>query len=481
MLSVNYLATFLSNKQKPIEESFYDDIQPFERNKNFERKSLILLPDILSKDKSHKEKDFSNKKSYDSFTKSRMDKVNSDKVNKRTEYSNNELKKENDSNNIVMNTLSNSIKNVVFEQEENISSLENLLSPLYDCFDALFGKGCKFFIDHKDYKNRSFIFSLFQSVLSTSDTEFLMMTEEEKTVHIKEAIKKMDNDFVEKNLYEKYNYNILYTKITKKRLNYILKMAVQWKHTVEDKDDPRGQNKILLQCIYQYISDYFGIHLIIFHISCKMIQFDRCETYLTTRFGKKVYKIVPTMFLVFEEGKIKPIIQDGDNSYFLFSKQKDLINNVWKYLNIYDYSKTLEESLRELDLEEISEKTVLKPDDFFTEKNESIEEKLFFNEKSLEQPIFEKKEEVISKNEIKSESKEEPINKSENQNIQNENPLNEKKIYQKSELEKLFVQQLKDICKTLDISVSKKSETTQKWVSKTKGELIEDIIAKNNL
>ena len=258
-------------------------------------------------------------------------------------------------------------------------------------------------------------------------------------------------------------------------------MAVQWKHTVEDKDDPRGQNKILLQCIYQYISDYFGIHLIIFHISCKMIQFDRCETYLTTRFGKKVYKIVPTMFLVFEEGKIKPIIQDGDNSYFLFSKQKDLINNVWKYLNIYDYSKTLEESLRELDLEEISEKTVLKPDDFFTEKNESIEEKLFFNEKSLEQPIFEKKEEVISKNEIKSESKEEPINKSENQNIQNENPLNEKKIYQKSELEKLFVQQLKDICKTLDISVSKKSETTQKWVSKTKGELIEDIIAKNNL
>ena len=45
---IYYLATFLSNRQKPIDESFYDDIQPFEKNKLFERKPLAQLPEILN-------------------------------------------------------------------------------------------------------------------------------------------------------------------------------------------------------------------------------------------------------------------------------------------------------------------------------------------------------------------------------------------------------------------------------------------------
>ncbi len=483
MLSVNYLATFLSNKQKPIEESFYDDIQLFEKNKLFERKPLMQLPEIL--------------KSNDRKNVERKDYSEKDNTNflRPQEYKNskNDTRNLNNQSNVDgYENIQSQSKQVSFERQVsfettkydsepvNVSNIENILSSLYDCFSVLFGKREKLFIDNREFKNKSFIFSLFQSVLSISDLSFIELVEEEKTVRIKEAIKKMDNDFVEKQLYERYNYNILYNKLTKKRLNYILKMAVQWKHTVEDKDDPRNQNKLLLQCIYQYISDYFGVHVIIFHTSCKMIQFDRCETYLTTRFGKKVQKILPTMFLVFEDGKMKPIVRDSENSLFLFSTHKDLINNVWKHLNIYDYAKSLENLLGSVDEVVVEEKTNIVENQvktFFKEQAEQAEqpkqEQQHPDQKQyLDQPLKpeDKQNNVEEKKSDINLSKEivEPIS---------ENNLDESSSYKRVDLEKMVVQNLKDICKGLSISVTKKSETTQKWISKTKGELIEDILS----
>ncbi len=493
MLSVNYLATFLSNRQKPIEESFYDDIQLFEKNKLFERKPLTQLPEILNsksdRKEDYKKDDFKKDDSMNhnrekSFSKSFEEK------NLRKEY------KTDDVENINFQS-----KQVSFEmdtEEVNVSNIENILSPLYDCFSVLFGKKEKLYIDDKQYKNKSFIFSLFQSVLGISDTTFLELSEDEKTVRVKEAIKKMDNDFVEKQLYEKYNYNLLYNKLTKKRLNYILKMAVQWKHTVEDKDDPRNQNKILLQCIYQYISDYFGVHIMIFHISCKMIQFDRCETYLTTRFGKKVQKFVPTMFLVYEDEKIKPIIRDHDNSLFLLSTHKDLINNVWKHLKVYDYAKSLEDLLGsnyEVVVEEKTNQAIVEPQTktFFKEeiKEQTKEEQEQTKEEQeqtkqeqtkQEQEQTKQKQNIIVENILENPQKQdldnelEKITKPEKITEPNKQ-LDESSSYKRVDLEKMVVQQLKDICKGLSISVTKKSETTQKWIGKTKGELVEDIIS----
>ncbi len=479
MLSVNYLATFLSNKQKPIEESFYDDIQLFEKNKLFERKPLVQLPEILKPNE---------RKNVE-----RKDYLEKDNINflKPNEYKNSKNDIRNSKNESKVDDIENiqfQSKQVSFEEKSepiNVSNIENILSPLYECFSVLFGKKEKLFIDNREFKNKSFIFSLFQSVLSISDLSFIELVEEEKTVRIKEAIKKMDNDFVEKQLYERYNYNILYNKLTKKRLNYILKMAVQWKHTVEDKDDPRNQNKLLLQCIYQYISDYFGVHIIIFNTSCKMIQFDRCETYLTTRFGKKVQKIIPTIFLVFEDEKIKPIIRDYENSLFLFSTHKDLINNIWKHLKVYDYAKSLENLLGSEEEVVVEEKT----------NQPTVEQQLktFFKEEipenkkniviksALEETETETRTETRTETDhINKETVEHQINStillSKNKDKPTENNLDESGSYKRVDLEKMVVNNLKEICKVLSISVTKKSETTQKWISKTKAELIEDIL-----
>jgi hypothetical protein len=209
MLSVNYLATFLSNKQKPIEESFYDDIQIFERNKLFERKPLIQLPEILNSKLNERK----NGERKDNSEKYKIEKYNSEKDNinllRKQEYRNSKKEfKVNDIENI--NFQSRQVSFEVKSEPVNISNIENILAPLYDCFNVLFGKREKLFIDERQYKNKSFIFSLFQSVLSITDLSFIELDEDEKIVRIKEAIKKMDNDFVEKQLYEKYNYNLLY-------------------------------------------------------------------------------------------------------------------------------------------------------------------------------------------------------------------------------------------------------------------------------
>lgn len=256
MLSINYISTFLYDKQQKIDISNYNKINIFERNQELFEKDKILF-------------------------------------------------------------------------DEKQESLDKYHSNLYNSFDILYDKYIKdFYFDNKIYRNKSCVFTLFNSLLCILDEYFNLNAEKEKESIIKDFITKIDNDLFQENLYNKYEYN-KNRKFNKANIQLVLKEAFQFK-----SDD----NFNLLK---EYLSDYLGVNIFIFNLEDKLIDFINSEKYLPIQFGKNINKYVPALLITCENGIYKPIMShnkdlNGKTSLLTYSNNREIVDNIWNYLKLND-------------------------------------------------------------------------------------------------------------------------------------------------
>jgi hypothetical protein len=151
-------------------------------------------------------------------------------------------------------------------------------------FDILFNKTINnFYYDNKLYKNKSQIFTFFNSILTIGHEYFSIYNEIEKENIIKILIKNMDDELFEKNLYHKFNYS-KNKNFNKSNIQEVLKNSYQFK----DSDK--------FNLLKEYLVDYLGINIYVFNVVNGFIDFDKSEYYLSKYFGNNINKYLTNYF-----------------------------------------------------------------------------------------------------------------------------------------------------------------------------------------
>ena len=198
---------------------------------------------------------------------------------------------------------------------------------LQDSFNILFNKSIvDFYYDNKVYKNKSYIFTLFNSILSIGNESFSLYDSVEKENAIKEFIKMIDNDLFNCELYQKFDYSKIHT-FNKGDIQEVIKMAYQFKHT--DK----------FNLLKRYISDYLGINLYIISVENDLINYSKSEYYLPNHFGNEINKFLPSMIIIIENEIHKPLMnkttQTGAHLLeYSNANYTHIIDNIWSHLKI---------------------------------------------------------------------------------------------------------------------------------------------------
>ena len=209
---------------------------------------------------------------------------------------------------------------------ENNNKLDKFNFDLPNSFDILFNKSIiNFYYDNKIYKNKSPVFTLLNSFFLIGNEFFNLNDENEKTLIIKDFLKKIDDDLFQRDLYLKFDYT-KNRNFNKAEFQEVIKNALQFKIC----------NKFNL--FKTYLSDYLGINLYIFHKINGLIDFDKSEFYLT-KYYNNINKYVPHFLIIYENEIYKPILTSGFSSILKYSEHQEIIDNIWKYFKICDIVK----------------------------------------------------------------------------------------------------------------------------------------------
>jgi hypothetical protein len=361
-------------------------------------------------------------------------------------------------------------------EEKNKYKVEKYKLDLPNSLNILFNKNIDhFYYDNKYYKNKSPIFTLLNSIFCITDEFFNLNDEYSKEEIIKIFIKKIDDDLFNKNLYNKFNYN-KNRKFNKYSIQEVLQNAYFFKYC--DKFD----------LLKEYVSDYLGINIIIFHIENKNLNIENSVYYMTKYYGDNYNKYLPTFLLILENEIYKPLLlkekDDKETSIIKYSIFNDLIDNIWKIFNIQELKnndhelKNNDHELKNNDHELKNNDHELKNNDHELKnndhelKNNDINNKLKNNDINNELKNNEINDEInheLKNNEINNELKNEINNK-----INNEN--NNKIFYNIQSLNKMKMDELNELCNKHNISIYKVSEKTSKNIKKLKIELINDLL-----
>jgi hypothetical protein len=371
MLSINYLSNFLGEKQINIDNSYYNRINKFERNKNTDLTYIV---------------------------------------------------------------------------ENNLKNKFNLDLP--QSFNLLFNKSIiDFYYDNKKYKNKSLIFTFINSILSIIDETFNLYDLIDKENIIKDFITLIDNDLFQKDLYNKFNYT-KNRKFNKTDIQSVLKNALQFKYC----------DKFYL--LKEYICDYLGINIYIIKLNNDVIDFLNCKYYLTKYYNNNYNKYIPNFIIIDDNEIYKPVLKYNkellsNTSSLMYSNNKDIIDNLWKYLSIDEiYNNNIK--LKE---EENNEKN--KDNDKSNDDEQSNDEQSNDEQSNDEQSIDKESNEQSNEQSNDKESKESKIKKSK---------------YNIELLNNLKIDSLKKLCTDNNILLQKKSEKTNKIINKLKNELINDLL-----
>lgn len=283
---------------------------------------------------------------------------------------------------------------------EKSNKLDKFNFDLPKSFDILFNKSIiNFYYDNKIYKNKSPVFTLLNSFFLIGNEFFNLNDENEKTLIMKEFLKKIDDDLFQRDLYLKFDYS-KNRNFNKGEFQEIIKNVLQFK--ICDK----------FNLFKNYLSDYLGINLYIFHKINDLIDFDKSEFYLTKYYNNN-NKYVPHFLILYENEFYKPILTSGFSSILKYSEHQEIIDNIWKYFKI--------------------------------EENVIVEN---------------------SNVNVSDENKEVIENENENKN----------KKYNINKLKNLKVDEIKKICQENNIELLKKSDKTNKMINKLKIELITELL-----
>jgi hypothetical protein len=220
-----------------------------------------------------------------------------------------------------------------FEKNNNINNeiIKKIGNELPESFDILFNKSLKdFYYNNKYFKNKSPIFTFFNSIFVIGDELFNLFNEIEKERVIKDFIKKMDDDLFEKKLYYKFEYT-KNRRFNKSDIQMVLKNGFQFKYC--DK----------FNLLKEYLSDYLGINIYIFHKKNDIFDMDNSEIYLSKKYNNNIQKSLLNFFIIKDNDIYKPLLLnqiDNTNSIIKYSLYNDLIDNIWEFFKLEVENKT---------------------------------------------------------------------------------------------------------------------------------------------
>lgn len=277
MLSVNYIYNFLQNKQQKIDIEYYKNIKSFERINQI------------------------------------------DKIENETELNMS-------SNDVQRNSQSEQYTEQHTEQRSvPVNYIESKFhNSLHDSFNILFNKSIlDFYYDSKVYKNKSYIFTLFNAIFTINNEYFNLCDPSNKEDIIKEFIKNIDNDLFGKDLYQKFDYGKIRS-FNKGDIQEVIKMSYQFKH---------NDNFSLLK---RYVSDYLGVNLYIISVENDLINYSKTEYYLPNHFGNEINKFLPSIIIILENEIHKPVLNKNviNSHLLLYSEYENIIDNIWLQLKI---------------------------------------------------------------------------------------------------------------------------------------------------
>ena len=282
MLSVNYISTFLSNKQDAIEKKYYNSINHFELNENFIKK--------------------------------KYDKTENNSSNDTFEYNNSN---NNDTNN------SNNSNNSNKKTENNEKNIIKKYEPIYDALNYFFDTDSNIFSIYKKLENNNELYTFMNSIFSIGDEIFILNNFQNKKNIMKSLIKKMDDELLKDDLYFLYNYD-KNRKFNKEKLMTVLKEL--YKFSVDRET---------IHLFKQYLSDYLGINIFVIGLINNNIDYDNKEFYLTHKYGLTYNKYAQTFILITENNLYYPLIKNTNNN-FNGLNYEEIEKYLDKFLKFYD-------------------------------------------------------------------------------------------------------------------------------------------------
>ena len=276
MLSINYLSNYLNNNQEIIDSYYIDNINIFE--KKYKEVDNLEVDNL------------------------EVDNLEVDNL----EVDNLEV------NNLEVNNLE------VDNLEVNKFNIE-----LFKSFEVIFkDEISNFYIDNNIYLNRSKIFTLINSIFNIIDETFNLYDLKKKEEIIKNFIKEIDDNLFKNFLYTKFNY-------TRNKLMNKLHLQTEIKDAFQFKCNEKNY------LLKNYISDYLGINLCIINVENQIILYDKCEYYMTKKYGNNINKFLPFLLIIYDKEIYKPILSFNkelkDSSVLVYSKYKEIINNLSLY------------------------------------------------------------------------------------------------------------------------------------------------------
>ena len=279
MLSVNYISTFLSNKQDAIEKKYYNSINHFELNENFIKK----------------------------------------KYDKTENNSSNDTFEHNNSNNNDTNNSNNSNK----KTEKNETNIIKKYEPIYDALNYFFDTDSNIFSIYKKLENNNELYTFMNSIFSIGDEIFILNNYQNKKNIMKSLIKKMDDELLKDDLYFLYNYD-KNRKFNKEKIMTVLKEL--YKFSVDRET---------IHLFKQYLSDYLGINIFVIGLINNNIDYDNKEFYLTHKYGLSYNKYAQTFILITENNLYYPLIKNTNNN-FNGLNYEEIEKYLDKFLKFYD-------------------------------------------------------------------------------------------------------------------------------------------------
>ena len=248
-----------------------------------------------------------------------------------------ELKK--DAMKILENMDSTNIESTYKEKNELIINKRFLIKSLPETFKIIFNNDIdKYYIENKtsrNYKNKTSIFTFINSLFMIIYPQYILYTDSEKESNIKSFLKKISDELFEKELYQKFGYNVN-RRMNKSNLQEILVKSFTFKY-----------DEGLFPLLQQYIIDYFGINVFVLCLVNNNIDFINSYYILSSYYKIKTNPLLPTFILVKDNDVFKPLMDSNDDNTdvlcFLYSKNKNIIESLWKYFKLDEIEICIEE------------------------------------------------------------------------------------------------------------------------------------------
>jgi len=214
--------------------------------------------------------------------------------------------------------------------------------PIY--LRSFFKENTNFSFFRNQNISKNDFFNFINSILICIDNQFSVQLVNDKNLRIKSFFKKLIVDFDEKNLYYKFNYN---------KNRKIKKCGIQeYLYNILKLSDKKMEN-LSKNYVDQLICDYLGINIVIFNVMDNKLVLDKSRVLYTMKYEGLFNKFVPTIFIIDNGLGYNCILSNkSDKSLVRYSEERELLNNIFKNLNICIKRKEYEgktlDDLREL-------------------------------------------------------------------------------------------------------------------------------------